>query len=65
MSWYCLDKLPVLMHLTLSACLLLRSRIRVIFTDHSCVARSTCVRKEGIVGTDLGGIALLAPEPVS
>lgn len=36
---------------------LLVRRIKVSFADYSSLARSTCVGKEGIIGTDLRGTA--------
>lgn len=58
LSCYCVDLWCVLTFWTPSLFLLVKSRIRVTFTDCSSVARSTWVGKEGILGTDLCGSAL-------
>lgn len=54
LSRSCLDFVYII---TPSIFLLVRGRIRVSFADYFSLARSTCVGKEGIIGTDLCGTA--------
>lgn len=58
LSCHCLNILGCFDVLSSLNILLIRSRIRVSFTDYSSVARSTCMGKERIIKTDLCELAL-------